>query len=98
MTWVLDPSGDETAALAGLVDFSGLRVLEIGAGEGRLTSRYAASAASVLAVDPDAERLAKARADLAPELADRVRFEVADAVELDVSRASFDLAFFSWSL
>jgi ubiquinone/menaquinone biosynthesis C-methylase UbiE len=97
MAWVIDPAGDETAALAKIVDFGGLRVLEVGAGDGRLTWRYAAQAAKVLAVDPDEERIAQARADLPPELASRVRLEVMDAVELDVRPASFDLAFFSWS-
>ena len=98
MTWVVDPFEDETAALAGLVDFGGKRVLEIGAGDGRLTWRYGPSAASVLAIDPDEERVAKAQADMPAELAGHVRFQTADVVELDVPRNSFDLAYFSWSL
>lgn len=98
MPWSLDPFADEQAALAGLVDFAGLRVLEVGAGDGRVTWRYAADAASVLAIDPDEERVAKARADMPAELVDRVRFEVADVAELEVPRRSFDLAYFSWSL
>lgn len=98
MAWVLDFDGAEATALADLVDFRGLRVLELGAGEGRLTWNYAPAAASVLAIDPDEERISQARADLPAELAGHVRFEVADAVELDVPQGSFDLAYFSWSL
>ena len=76
----------------------GLRVLELGCGDGRLTFRYAQKAASVLAVDPDAEAIERARAALPPELADTVTFAVSGAEEVDAPRASFDLALFSWSL
>lgn len=98
MAFVLDPEGREVEALAELVDFAGLRVLEVGAGEGRLTWRYAGRAAEVLAIEPGEELVAQARADLPPELAERVRLEVLDAVDLDVPASSYDLALFSWSL
>jgi ubiquinone/menaquinone biosynthesis C-methylase UbiE len=98
MAWTIDPFGDETAALGKIVDFGGMRVLEIGCGEGRLTWRYAGETESVLGIDPDEERIAQARADLPPSLRDKVRFEVADAAEFDPPRRKFDLAFFSWSL
>ena len=55
MAWRSDPEGAETDALARLAPVDGLRVLELGCGDGRLTLRYADSAASVLAVDPDAD-------------------------------------------
>ncbi len=76
----------------------GLRVLELGCGDGRLTFRYAQKAASVLAVDPDADVIERARAALPRELADTVTFAVTGAEEVDAPRASFDLALFSWSL
>ena len=60
MAWRIDPEGVETRALAQLARVDGLRVLELGCGNGRLTFRYAAKAASVLAVDPDAERIKEA--------------------------------------
>ena len=95
---VKDVEGAETRALAELVDFTGLRVLEVGSGEGRLTWRYAGPAARVLGVDPEAESVKTARADIPPDLASRVRFRVLDAEELDEPPGSFDVAFLSWSL
>jgi ubiquinone/menaquinone biosynthesis C-methylase UbiE len=98
MAWTIDVFGDETAALAQVADLHGLHVLEVGAGEGRLTWRFAGETASVFAIDPDEERIAQAREELPAELAERVRLEVMDAVELDVPKQSFDLALLSWSL
>ncbi|HEV3403238.1 MAG TPA: methyltransferase domain-containing protein, partial [Gaiellaceae bacterium] len=70
----LDPEGAHLAALQRLGDFAGKEVLELGCGDGRLTSGIAAEAARVLAFDPDAEAVEKARRTLAGELADRVEF------------------------
>jgi 2-polyprenyl-3-methyl-5-hydroxy-6-metoxy-1,4-benzoquinol methylase len=94
----LDPEGAHLAALRRLTDFRGLRVLEMGCGEGRLTAGIAADAASVLAFDPDPGSIAEARRSLPAELADRVTYRVAAAQELDVERGAFDLVAFSWSL
>jgi 2-polyprenyl-3-methyl-5-hydroxy-6-metoxy-1,4-benzoquinol methylase len=94
----VDPDGAELAALAQLVDFSGLKVLELGCGDGRLTWRYAGQAKEVLGIDPDEEAITAARAATPPGLRDRVSFDVASPVERDMPRDHFDLAFFSWSL
>jgi ubiquinone/menaquinone biosynthesis C-methylase UbiE len=98
MAWTIDLQEDETAALAEIIDFGGKRVLEVGAGDGRLTWRVAAETKSLLAIDPDEERIEQARADLPAELSERVDFRVMDAVELDVPKRSFDVALLSWSL
>ncbi|HYZ92848.1 MAG TPA: class I SAM-dependent methyltransferase [Actinomycetota bacterium] len=98
MAWRADPEGAETDALVRLAPVDGLRVLELGCGDGRLTFRYADTAVSVLAVDPDADQIAAAQAGLPSQLADRVSFAVTGAAEVDAPRSSFDLAFFSWSL
>jgi len=95
---IVDPDGAELAALAQVVDFASLRVLEVGCGDGRLTWRYAASAEEVLGIDPDEGAIAAARATIPPELRERVRFDVASPVERDEPRSHFDLAFFTWSL
>ena len=94
----IDPEGVERAALAELAPMDGLRILEVGCGDGRLTFQVAPATASVLAIDPDAERVENARRSLPVELAEKVRFEVQAAAEVDVPRHSFDLALFSWSL
>jgi ubiquinone/menaquinone biosynthesis C-methylase UbiE len=98
VAWRIDPEGVETSALAQLAPVDGLQVLELGCGDGRLTFRFAHAATSVLAIDPDAERIASARAALPAELAETVVFAVAGAAEVDAPRRSFDLALFSWSL
>jgi cyclopropane fatty-acyl-phospholipid synthase-like methyltransferase len=93
-----DAEHAEIPALDSLIDLAGLRILEIGSGEGRQTVRYAAAAASVLAIEPDEEAVATAQAELPPELRDRVTFRLQDVVDLDEPPGSFDAAFLSWSL
>ena len=98
MSRVLDPEGAHLAALHRLGDFRGQRVLELGCGDGRLTLGIAADAAHVLAFDPDAEAVERARRSLPSELAERVAYEVASGTEIEIARQSFDLVVFSWSL
>jgi 2-polyprenyl-3-methyl-5-hydroxy-6-metoxy-1,4-benzoquinol methylase len=98
VTRTLDPEGAHLASLRRLADFKGLRVLEMGCGEGRLTRGIAAEAASVLAFDPDEERVREARAAFPADLLDRVDLRVASAESIEIPRHSFDLVVFSWSL
>ena len=81
-----------------LVDFDGLRVVEIGCGDGRMTFTYAGEAASVFAFDPDEDMIRAAQAETPSARRRRIRFEVADAAEIDLPKREFDLALFSWSL
>jgi predicted RNA methylase len=97
MPRVLDPEGAHLAALRRLGDFRDQRVLELGCGDGRLTVGIGADAASVLALDPDAEAVATARRSLPAGLATRVDYRVASGTQLEV-QPQFDLAVFSWSL
>jgi hypothetical protein len=94
---VVDPKAEIEALLA-LGGFDNARVLEIGCGNGRLTFCYEHAAHSVLAIDPSAEAIAKARERLGLESAARVRFEVDNALELGQPPASFDVALLSHSL
>jgi 2-polyprenyl-6-hydroxyphenyl methylase/3-demethylubiquinone-9 3-methyltransferase len=98
VTPVLDPEGVHLAALRRLVEFDGRRVLELGCGDGRLTAGIARDAASVLAFDPDAEAVDRARSTLPTELAERLAFRVASGKTIEVEPHSFDLVVFSWSL
>jgi 2-polyprenyl-3-methyl-5-hydroxy-6-metoxy-1,4-benzoquinol methylase len=95
---VLDPEGVHLSALRRLADFRGARVLEMGCGEGRLTEGIAEDADHVLAFDPDAESVDRARMALPAELADRVSYRVSAAEELEIEPSSFDIVVFSWSL
>jgi 16S rRNA A1518/A1519 N6-dimethyltransferase RsmA/KsgA/DIM1 with predicted DNA glycosylase/AP lyase activity len=88
----------ETQALAELAPVDGLRVLELGCGDGRLTWWLARRAASVVAVEVDEERLAAARASFPPDLTGKVELIAASATEVDLPPGEFELALFSWSL
>lgn len=89
-----DPEGYEPAAFAvAKLSFAGCRVLEIGAGDGRLTRQYARHAASVLAIDPDAAAIARLAAELT--IVDARAMSVA---ELLLPPGSVDVALFAWSL
>jgi ubiquinone/menaquinone biosynthesis C-methylase UbiE len=98
MIGVVDPEGAHLAALRRLADFRGQRVLELGCGDGRLTVGIATDAKSVLAFDPDAGEVERARHSLPAELEQRVTYQVASGKEIEIEPASFDLALFSWSL
>jgi 2-polyprenyl-6-hydroxyphenyl methylase/3-demethylubiquinone-9 3-methyltransferase len=95
---VIDPDGVELETIRGLVDLRGLRVLDVGCGEGRLSFACAREGADVLAFDPDEDAVAVARAETPNALRRRVRFEVAHAKEIELPKGEFDLALFSWSL
>jgi ubiquinone/menaquinone biosynthesis C-methylase UbiE len=98
VTVQLDPEETETAVIHELIPFRGKRVLEIGAGDGRLTWRFAEQASHVLAIDPHATRIERARAALPDALRDGVTFALADVHSAELAEASFDVAMLSWSI
>ena len=93
-----DPENLEGKILQRLVDFSNVRVLEVGCGEGRLTFKYAASAKQVVAFDPDHDALRIARADCPADLHKQVQFSGASASHIPFSKETFDIAILAWSL
>ncbi|HMK09703.1 MAG TPA: class I SAM-dependent methyltransferase [Anaerolineales bacterium] len=98
MTSAFDPEGREAAALAGVAELTGARVLEVGVGDGRLTWSYAARARSIVGIDPDPEAVSYLLEDRPPGLWDRIAGVVAEAERLPFARERFDAAVLAWSL
>jgi ubiquinone/menaquinone biosynthesis C-methylase UbiE len=94
----MDPEGVELVTLDRLLPLTGRRLLEIGCGDGRLTAALATRAASVVAIDPDRQAVARARRVLPRHLRGRVRFDAGHAERLPYADGAFDAAIFSWSL
>ena len=95
---MIDPEGRELEALASVVDLEGLRVLDVGCGDGRLVWRIAPAAESVLGIDVDGELIQTAIRETPLNLRGKVEFRESSVVELDEPPARFDLVFFTWSL
>lgn len=93
-----EPSRLELQALRALADFSGKRVLEIGAGDGRLTWPFAGEAARWVASDPDDSEIGEAvKAARLPPFP-RALLHRGDGRQLSFPAAAFDIVFFSYSL
>ncbi len=74
------------------------RVLEVGAGNGRLTFDYAPLARSVLAVDPEPSGAREGAREARRRGLDHVRFRAQRAEMLRGRPGSVDLVLLSWSL
>jgi len=89
-----DPEGHELAALRAVwTPSAACRVLEIGAGDGRLTRRYASEVASIIAIDPDADAIADLRKEFPHIDARAIGVEA-----LALPDQSVDVVLFAWSL
>jgi 2-polyprenyl-3-methyl-5-hydroxy-6-metoxy-1,4-benzoquinol methylase len=100
MALIEDPEEIETIILNEMVDFTDLEVLEVGCGDGRLTWRYADKTKQVTAIDPIAEDIETARANLPDQLRGRVTFveSTIDDFAESIPEPKFDVVFFAWSL
>ncbi|MBP7692547.1 MAG: class I SAM-dependent methyltransferase [Anaerolineales bacterium] len=87
----VDPDELEIAALRGLSGLAGRRVLEVGAGDGRLSELLAAEAAQWVALDTDRDELT------ATDGVSQRRLH-ADARRLPFPDAVFEVVFFSYAL
>jgi ubiquinone/menaquinone biosynthesis C-methylase UbiE len=89
-----DPEDREGAALAAShVSFAGRRVLEIGCGSGRLTRTYVDVAASVIAIDPDADAIAELTSVMPDVDARAIGIDA-----LTLPDHNVDTVLFAWSL
>jgi SAM-dependent methyltransferase len=95
---LIDPEDLELATLRALADFTGQRVLEVGAGDGRLAWSLSADARLWLALEPDLDELAVAAHDQPYMHAPGVRLLAGDGRQLALPTAAVDTAFFTWSL
>ncbi|WP_420643935.1 class I SAM-dependent methyltransferase [Candidatus Leptofilum sp.] len=94
----IDPEEREFEALLALAgDLTGQRVLEVGCGNGRITTHLAPHAAHITAIDPDAKRIATAKANLPPELAHKISYRTLALEELPPDE-KYDMVLLSWSL
>ena len=99
MAVTIDPEGRELEALARVVDLEGLRVLDVGCGDGRLVWRIAPASESVLGIDVDGELdRDRGERDASGKLRGKLEFRESSVFELDEPPARFDLVFFTWSL
>lgn len=102
MTILTDPEGHEIQALQRLsAGFNGKTILEIGCGSGRLTRLIAPTAARVVAIDPDAHKVAQAQAQSPQEHLEKTEYL---AIGLEIyarlykPEQFFDRVILSWSL
>ena len=97
MGYRYDPDDPELEALTRLAGgFNGKRILEVGCGHGRMTRKYAASAAYVDAIDPNEAKIERAL-ELAPEPETNVHYH-AKALEAFQASQPYDLVILAWSL
>lgn len=95
----LRPDGEwELERLGGQTRFRGKRFLDIGTGDGRLAMAAALYAEHVVAIDPDADAIGRARVEARHRGLHNVTFRVGGAQELRLGTHLFDVAAFSWSL
>lgn len=93
-----DPERAEIRTLLRSVPLRGVRVLEVGCGDGRLTRRILGAARHLEAIDADRDQIIRAREFTSRLLRRRVRYEVGSAESLPFGPRSFDVVLFSWSL
>lgn len=94
----IDPEQIEPQTILELSgSLTGLRLLEVGCGDGRLTWRYAQTAGEVIAIDPNPDRIEHAQQKAPASLVNKVCFQTADILTF-TDHTLFDIALLSWSL
>lgn len=105
MSIQLDPQKREISVLLQVTgELAGRHVLEIGCGDGRLTWRYAPRAASVVGIDPNPDKIARAISMIPTDFHRHLDLRVSDLEAFALTwpkerpGMQFDLVLLSWSL
>jgi len=98
MATVVDPAGVMTRAILKAADFRGAPVLEVGAGDGRLTFQYAAEPRSVVGIDTKEPDIRAALQRAGVERRGEVQFLCASATALPFPAEQFGIVLLASSL
>jgi ubiquinone/menaquinone biosynthesis C-methylase UbiE len=98
MATEIDPAGIEPRAILQAADFHDTRVLEVGAGDGRLTYRYAELPTSVVGIDTNEPEIRLTAQGSRAELRGHVHFLCASATALPFAAEEFDVVLLASSL
>jgi len=98
MATEVDPAGVMPRAILRTVDFRNARVLEVGAGDGRLTFQYAAEPRFVVGIDTKEPDIRSAATGLRVDLLGHVQFLCASATALPFSAEQFGIVLLASSL
>jgi ubiquinone/menaquinone biosynthesis C-methylase UbiE len=98
MATEVDPAGVEPRAILQAVDFRNARVLEVGAGDGRLTFRYAEEPRSVVGIDTKEPEIRAAAKVPRGEVRGYAQFLCASATALPFSAEEFEIVLLASSL
>jgi ubiquinone/menaquinone biosynthesis C-methylase UbiE len=94
----LDPAGAEPHAILEAADFRDARVLEAGAGDGRLTFLYERETKCVVGIDTKEAEIRSAAKNCSAEVRERVRLLCASATALPFPGEAFDIVLLANSL
>jgi ubiquinone/menaquinone biosynthesis C-methylase UbiE len=98
MATEVDPAGLEPCAILQTVEFRNARVLEVGAGDGRLTFRYAGESRSVVGIDPKEPEIRSAAMAARAESGGNTQFLCASATALPFPAREFEIVLLASSL
>jgi ubiquinone/menaquinone biosynthesis C-methylase UbiE len=98
MATEIDPDGVMPRAILKAADFRDARVLEVGAGDGRLTFQYAAEPRSVVGIDTKEPDIRTASQGPGAVLRGDVQFLCASATALPFSAEQFGIVLLASSL
>ena len=98
MATELNPTGIEVRTIHEIADLRNSRVLEVGAGDGRFTFRYATETKFVIGIDTKESDIQSAARSCCPERGAKVCFLCASATALPFPAQGFDVVLLASSL